>query len=568
MSKFGIQISNVEAAIVYEYNKGLRDSLDPVKALFSTSLLSDFLLENGLKTKNNKSTQDIVCVCFDFGCASYEENVKRVKKQIKNSEDNEYRLEKYKNLLEKIEKNKDLYEKISAQELREIFYTDGFSITYDKGKSSEHTINYKMFYRTPGKAKQGSVMFINEELYEKAINFIRMGIQLPEQNARIVEISAYSSLIASSIVDRIQIRPEEILVLKDVDSFINKDAISVELDDDGHCTAKEKENYRIKSTLFDGQALIDSSIFPEWGNGYVLLRHHFCKCAAFSANIQLFFQDYFGNGYQTATLKDMFGREVRVRDIKLITTDNAMKWLKLGVGFDYWADWVRKNGSLFGVVKTAHESKIGTLQRMSYQMVNSLDMSIMDSALEMTDTYVRRLKEDDEFFKDHLRKNINYSNDYDVLLALLEKVPEFVRTDYFKTRRWQIIGNYISLINNGRILQNADNLVIVGSPYGMLLHAVGEDPLQDPTFQTEESAIQCWTERFEDGEYLAEFRSPFNSRNNLGYMHNVCDERFLRYFNFGKQIIAVNMVGTDFQDRNNGLMAGPVLQKCSSKTIQ
>ena len=31
-------------------------------------------------------------------------------------------------------------------------------------------------------------------------------------------------------------------------------------------------------------------------------------------------------------------------------------------------------------------------------------------------------------------------------------------------------------------------------------------------------------------EYLAEFRSPFNSKNNMGYLHNVHHEYFDKYF--------------------------------------
>ena len=86
----------------------------------------------------------------------------------------------------------------------------------------------------------------------------------------------------------------------------------------------------------------------------------------------------------------------------------------------------------------------------------------------------------------------------------------------------------------------------------MLLHAVGEDVEDDPTFETEDGAMQCWTERFRDREYLAEFRSPFNSRNNLGYLHNVYHPYFDRYFRLGRLCIAVNMQHTCFQDRNNG----------------
>ena len=42
--------------------------------------------------------------------------------------------------------------------------------------------------------------------------------------------------------------------------------------------------------MFDGQGLIDESIFPKWGNGYVLLRHHMFKVACFKTKIQKFFK--------------------------------------------------------------------------------------------------------------------------------------------------------------------------------------------------------------------------------------------------------------------------------------
>ena len=56
--------------------------------------------------------------------------------------------------------------------------------------------------------------------------------------------------------------------------------------------------------------------------------------------------------------------------------------------------------------------------------------------------------------------------------------------------------------------------------------------------------------------------NPFNSRNNLDYLHNHYDERFKKYFTFGKLIIALNMIGTDAQDRNNGLTYWASIQKC------
>lgn len=544
--------------------------------MFTNSLFSDFLKENGLKTHKDESTRDIICLEFNFGSRSYQKELEHLHK-IATATKYEYRkakisgdsylLEKAYNKKKKISdlldvayENRNKYEALSKEEIRRKFYNDGVDVEYvsrDRNGNIKSTtvIHYKMLYRSTGKAKKGSCMFIRDKLYDKAITFLRMGIKLPDKNPMIVEISAYAPLVSSTIVGKIKINPKNILVLKDVDRSFITNVVSVETDENKHCIAKRLNNYKLKNTLFDGQALIDSSIFPDYGNGYILLRHHFCKMAAFCSNIQKFFKDYFGDKYLTATVKDMFGNTHYVKDIELITTDNAMKWLKFDVSYDYWCEKVYENNCMFGIVKTAHESKLGSVQRMSYQMVNSLDENIMGNVVRDTVNYVNALKTDTEVFVDYLKKNSNFSNDFEVLVALYKQNNDFANSVYFRRRKEFIIKSYVLNLKCGRIIQNAENLVIVGSPYAMLLYAAtgNEDDVDlDDTFKTEPDAIQCYTERFADGEYLAEFRSPFNSKNNMGHLHNVYDERFKRYFTFGKQIIAVNMNGTDFQDRNNG----------------
>lgn len=566
MSKYGLKIKNFQASIIFGCNIGTRDKLESTDAMLTNSLFLDFLKDNGLNIWKGSSTRDVICIEFDNGAPSYEKDkkdqnnaIKKIKKDTKlTDEEKENMIAFREQLIERAEKNKDKYVEKSRNDLRDLFYSEGVPITYEthnkKGEIiKKEIIRYKMLYRTPGKAKKGSCMFINENLYEVARDFLYMGIKLPYENSPIVEIGAYSSLITSSIVGRVKIEPQEILVLNDVDSYFNTKVVSVETDKNKQCKAVPVEDYKLKNTLFDGQALIDSSIFPEWGEGYILLRHHFCKMAAFCSNIQLFFKDYYGDEYETATVTDMFGFEHFVKDIKLITTDNAMKWLKFdGVDYSYWLDKVRDNDCMFGIVKTAHASKLGEVQRMSYQMINSLDMDIMPEVVQCSIDYINALKTDDDVFLNYLRDNKNFSNDFEVLVALAEQDRTFVRSEYFRHRKEYIIKAYVMNFKNGKIIQNADNLVIVGSPYAMLLHSVGEDVEKDFTFKQEDGAIQCYTERFEDGEYLAEFRSPFNSKNNMGYLHNVYNDVYKKYFVFGKQIVAVNMIHTDFQDRNNG----------------
>ncbi len=560
LSKYGLKIKNFSCGVLYECNLGVREHLSYTNAMFTNSLLSYYLVENGLRVSKDGRTRDIIGINFDFGAKSYAETLKRVEHSIEmeESQNNDPdRLAVLHDLKERVELNKDLYQKKSKEAIREEFYRNGVDVTYTTtNKQGEvikaEKIHYRMLYRSTGKAKAGSCMFICEGLYKKAHDFLYMGIKLPKNNAPIVEASAYVSLVASSVVDRICINPKNILILEDVDSFFRTNVVSVETNQNKECFAKTIKDYQVKNTLFDGQALIDKSIFPSWGNGYILLRHHMCKTAAFKADIKAFFKDYFGEEYNQATVVDMFGNEHYAKDIQMITTDNAMKWLKFDISYEYWCERVNMNGNMFGIVKTAHKSKFGEVQRMSYQMINSLDVGIMKNVSKVSREYIMSLKSDDDVFLQYLRDNTNFSNDFDVLVALCEQNPDFIRCDYFIERRRKIIKGYIHKFKTGKVIQEGDNLVMVGSPYAMLLHAVGEDVEKDDTLKGRDDAIECYTKRFPPNLQLAGFRNPHNGKNNILSLYNVDSEKLNKYFDIGQQCVAVNCIHTDLQDRANG----------------
>ena len=582
-SKYGIKIKNFQAGALYQCNLGVRENYDYTRAMFTNNLLLYYLLDNGLKV-NNGWTRDIICIEFDYGSRSYEEEIKHLDKCIKEAEkENDIdKVECFKSFKTQAELKKDLFNKKSADEIREIFYTEGVEIRHDiqrkNGKiTKQEFVHYNMLYRSTGKAKDGSCMFICDRLYKKALKFIRMGLKMPKNNAPIVEMGAYSSLIASSIVGTLNIDPKNILIVKDVSSYFKTNVISIEIDKDKHCIAVPRKDYELKNEMFDGQGLIDESIFPKWGNGYILLRHHMFKVACFKTKIQKFFKDYYGDNYKDAILTDMFGCEHYAKDIKLITTENACKWLKFNVDYEYWCKRVYENKCTFGIVKTAHQSKLGEVQKMSYQMINSLDMDVMPNVVKKSKSYVESLKSDNNVFLDYLRENKNFSNDFEVLVALCEQNEKFTRSDYFRKRKASIIENYVRGFKFGKVIQNADNLVFVGNPYAMLLHSVGESVEKDTTLRQENGCIECFTQRFDDGEYLACFRSPHNSKNNISFLHNVYSKEYFKYFDLGKQIIVLNVLHTDTQDRMNGcdfdsdagyVTNQPDIVKCASKAYK
>lgn len=83
MSEYGIRIKNIEASTLLEYNRGLRSHYEVTNAMFTNSLFCDYLKENGLKLLKDESTRDIICLEFNFGTRSYEQEMEHLKKTAK-----------------------------------------------------------------------------------------------------------------------------------------------------------------------------------------------------------------------------------------------------------------------------------------------------------------------------------------------------------------------------------------------------------------------------------------------------------------------------------------------------
>lgn len=571
--------------------------------MLNNSLFLYYMKEHGLDVYKGESTRSIVCLSFDFGSRSYEDEHKRLVKLIdKATEDgNADLVERLKTKLDFVEANKDKYAPMSRDDIRTKYYKEGVDILWetknkDGSVKSSQKIHYKMLFRTPAKAKIGSVMFIDEKLYDRAYKWLTMGLgkKMPLHNAKIVEMSAYAPLTTSTIIDRLHIDVDNILFVSDVDSFYTTMANVVRAeeytDNNGEikkmCVVDRKKT-DVKNTLFDGQGLVESSTLPSYINGMVLLRNHFFKACFFRTHIQKFFKDWCdenGKDYETYEVTDYFGKKKLLKNIKAITTENAIKWKKFSdlMGRDpysYWANIVRKDGCLWGVVKTDHPSKLGRQQQLSYQMLNVLPATqeeINDICKDSVE-YVELLKRDNDEFEKFLRKNANDVNHYEMMADLYDHNHEFGESKWFRLEKSYVIKAYINKLRQGKIFVNGDNLTLCGNPYALLLHAVGDDWKKDNTLVYEDGTIQCYTKRFGDGEYICGFRSPNNSMNNVGYFHNIHHPLMEKYFDFSENIVAINCIGTDVQSRMNGcdfdsdfVLATnhPVMVECARRCYQ
>lgn len=335
------------------------------------------------------------------------------------------------------------------------------------------------------------------------------------------------------------------------------------------CTVNRVTDAQIKNILWDGMGLIDENVFPENMDGFIYCRSHFFKSCLFRGNIQEFFRDYcekHGLDYDTYfTDSDIFGRKLKLKDIKVIITDKSLKWINkfedmMGgtkkKAYRYYYNYMKRFDDYFSVVKTAHTSKWGDLQLMAYQMNNSIpttDKEMLERITECGVNLSNVLKNSDIAYLNYLDKEKNDFNINELLIELVKWNQDFLKTEFFRKKKSRDISNLVKDCEEGRLPQVGDNLTIMDNPIALLMKAVGKESLEEGCFELMHDGVQCYTPRFNEGERLAAFRSPHNSPNNIIHLYNVYPDKLIKYFpNIGKNVIVFNAIKTDTQARLSG----------------
>ena len=335
------------------------------------------------------------------------------------------------------------------------------------------------------------------------------------------------------------------------------------------CVVNRVSDAKIKNILWDGMGLIDEAIFPKDKEGFIYCRSHFFKSCLFRGNIQEFFKDYCEKhslDYDTYVVQsDMFGRNLKMKDIKVIITDKSLKWINkfedmMGgtkkKAYRYYYNYMKRFDDYFSIVKTAHPSKWGDLQLMAYQMDNSIpttDREILGHITECGVNLCNGLKTSDTAYLKYLDKQKNDFNINELLIELVKWNHDFLKTEFFRKKKSRDVSDLVRAYEEGRLPQIGDNLTIMDNPVALLMKAVGENSLEEGCFELMHDGVQCYTPRFSEGESLAAFRSPHNSPNNIIHLYNVYPNKLIKYFpNIGQNVIVFNAIKTDTQARLSG----------------
>jgi len=297
----------------------------------------------------------------------------------------------------------DAFIKVSFtnQKARAFFYKNPISVGDKK---------YVMYKRSASSSRQGNVLFIRDDLFEKMDDWSNCGIDLtnPENREKVsknfLAFQAYKALTLSGCENFIHLNPKNILVIDDLYSTFSALALSVSdkepttevynlLDIDKKIFAYESFDNKIKNCIWDGQGFLDNSVFenPEidnrndvnhyQNNSMMILRNRFFKSCVFRTRLQEWFRH---NGLVGEIEKDSSGMPIHLNgyteattyeEIKMVVTYSSLKYIKF---FDNpitaIKKWMSTVKDLFGIVKTDKPTPYfgGKYVRTNYQLLNTI----------------------------------------------------------------------------------------------------------------------------------------------------------------------------------------------------
>lgn len=423
---------------------------------------------------------------------------------------------------------------MSRKELREWTYENGFLCD---------GIRFVRFKRSSGSARVGKCLFIDERLYGMMHKWECCGLNVKEgQEIDLAAWEAYISLTTSSIIDTMEIKPENILLIDDYESRFKDTVIETKLVD-SHLVTDEVET-EISNSIWDGQSLMDVSLFGDYAEkGMLLLRNRFFKSCCFNTNIQKFFED---NGITEIDQLNGITRAKHIEDVKFITTPSSIKYLKFGT-FDMWLDNLDTN---FGIVKYEKPTHYfnGDMVQTHYQLLNTLQLSKeeMRKFLEPSFDFITAMRTDPDVLRYYIKYPFDSLRNDDitplhtkneVFYKMLGISNRFQYTKIYKDFLKETVKAFVKNMRKGHIFVKGNYSTLCGNPIEMLVSSIGR-------FDGE-SCIQIGTvhtTRFNDGEEILASRSPHVVAGCVLVHTNQRVDLIDKYMNVTNEIIFVNSI--------------------------
>jgi len=430
----------------------------------------------------------------------------------------------------------------SVADIRAYLYNNGFT---------SDGIEYVRWKRSAGSGRVGKCLFIDKRLYGQMNKWEMCGIKIRKgAKVDLAALESYISLTTSSIIDTLEIYPENILVIDDFESKFTDTVMATRCVDGRLVTAVEE--CEINNSIWDGQSLLDVSMFGKYRQyGMLLLRSRFFKTCCFNTNIQQWFSD---RGIVDVGQLRGFTLAEKIEDIKLITTPSNIKFLKFGT----LNEWFERLDPVFGIVK--HEKPThyfnGRMVQCHYQLLNTIQLTYAEvgELLKQSFDFLRQIKTNPAVVRDYIKyqeqgiiepSSVDSKND--IVYRLLGLNEKFAGTKLYHQFLNDLIKSVIRNLRKGHVLVRGNYSTLFGNPVEMLKQAIGAF---DGSTAFEKGTVHNLN--FNNGEELLGTRSPHVTIANVLLCTNHLYPEIQRYFNLTKEIVCVNSIDENLLERLSG----------------
>lgn len=491
--------------------------------------------------------------------------------------------------------------RINKKKVRKLIYTSTVEID---------GIIYRFYKRGASKARTANVIFCKADYCDSLLKPSLLGLKFKEgQLYDLTSKEAYTSLIMSGIIGKINILSDQILIINDLKSPEFKVKQTKTILKNGQAIQYEGENdegFFVENVMTDGQGLMDESVYlkNEILNEATcsLLRNDFLKCNAVRTKLQDYYKKLFGDDYETAEVWDMYKGWIPAKNVRLVITPSTCKYLKFYDQFktdensdfeaerDCYLDWLNRIPNDFGLVKIDHVGRYSMSYPLSYQMLNSMNLSFENVSELMQDeldyykllkdnTYVtskqlKKLSAKNKSFNREERNEMSYFLQYikdsnedldletcDMISALLNKNSDFRFTSKFKDWKNEQLQDYIENLRLGKIrIQNSLYAIMISCPYEMLVATTKENNKIDSCIM---DGWECFNPHYDEGAELLAIRNPQINSGNIAHITNKYHDEY-KWFGYqvkdedGKMIhkhdfvVFVNTWNADLMNRLQG----------------
>lgn len=399
-------------------------------------------------------------------------------------------------------------------------------------------IKYKQLFGTTGGIKNSTIIYVNEKIHKTLMNKINNGRDL---NKPIVpaKLQAYMALSCSASIP--VSTPNGILVVNDAITHFKEKIIK--LDDSNSIEPKMEiiDDCDIELIDSDGYGLILPEQMQKWmeeiGENYlasgVCIRNSFCKGMLFTFD----FLDFAENVAHNYIVKDAWGYEHDIRNIKIILTTSMLKLWDSYNSIEHYLECCQANDYTFSITKVTPK-KLENERNMNYQFLQTLRLNDekINKLIEPTINEIKDVLGGDYrktllFLKGtKIEENEDvFTNDLDFIKALMIN-KNVINDPFIKNKVHYFIKKKINDAKTGVIKVRGNFSIISGDPYLLCQSIFGMELtglLKKGQFYN-----KYWNDL--NIKRVAAFRAPMTCHNNIRILNLVDNDEvnyWYRYMN-------------------------------------